>query len=173
MLALSNQLLDSAMTGPEPVAAPVIQPASAPVYVAPVSVPMLPGPTIAPPPPEQFRGEGGTSFGLVPQIYILPPAPVNLNGDTGTYVPPPNSAYNPATPAPALTGTRARPGDKTIQPVPSGQVPTKPDVAPAVVPVPVPGAGPVKGTFLGFELAMVPLWAWLVGAALLGARVLR
>lgn len=174
-MALATQLLDAVLSpAQEPVAAPTIQPASAPVYVQPVSVPMLPAPNIAPPPPGQFRGEGGTAFGSVPVLYVQPLIPSGLDGDVGLYVPPPNDAYNPAAPAPVTPETKARPGDSTIQPVPRGVVPGKPAIAPAVEPVKVPAvAGPIKGSILGFDLSLVPLWAWIVGAALVGARVLK
>lgn len=182
MLAYPN-LLTTTVTGPEPVPVSPIQPKAAPLYIQPVSVPLLPAPTPAPPPPDQFRGEGGTTFGVSsgadkPVIYIQPIVPEDrfhiLDGG-GIYAPPPNdSGYNVNQPTVLPPVTRERPGDSTIQPVPTGQQPTKPDVAPAVVPVTVPAsAGPIKGQFLGFDLGIVPLWAWLVGAALIGARILR
>lgn len=179
MLGLSGQLLDSALVSAKtPTPAPVIQPAAAPVYVPAVSVPMTQDPTEAPSPAGQYRGSGGTGFavsaGIVKvQPYILPPVLRN-DGDAGLYVPPPNDAYNPNAPAPLTPETKARPGDSTIQPVPRGVVPVRPIIAPAVPEVPVPKvAGPIKGSFLGLDLSLVPLWAWIVGAALVGARVLK
>lgn len=175
MVTLSTQLLDSAVTyAPVPVVAPMIAPRAGPVYVPAISAPMMPAPTIAPPPPEQFRGEGGTRFGSVPELYVMPPIPSGIRDRELIYQLPPNEAYNPATPAPLLPETKPRPGDSTIQPVPRGVVPGKPAIQPAVPEVTVPKLpGPVKGSFLGLDLGLVPLWAWLVGAALLGARVLK
>lgn len=174
-MALSTQLLDAApFPAKAPVVAPAIQPASAPVYLPAISVPMMPDPTIAPPPVGQYRGEGGTAFGSVPRLYVQPPVPGGA-GDVGAiYRLPPNEAYNPALPAPILPETKPRLGDSTIQPVPRGDVPTKPAVQPAIPEVTVPKVpGPIKGNILGLDLALVPLWAWIVGAALLGARVLK
>lgn len=179
MLGLSGQLLDSALvSATTPTPAPVIAPAAAPEYQPPVSVPMVQDPVEAPAPVGQIRGSGGTSFqvsagSIKLQPYVLPPV-IRNDGDSGLYVPPPNDAYNPNAPAPLTPETMARPGDSTIQPVPRGIVPGKPAIAPAVPAVPVPKvAGPIKGNVLGFDLSLVPLWAWIVGAALVGARVLK
>ena len=169
-------LLSSPVTGPTAPMAPAIQPASAPLYVQPVSVPMLRDPMIAPAPDGQFRGEGGTAFGSRPTLYVQPLAPevADSLSNGGIYRPPVDDAYNINAPVIHPPVAPERPGDSTIQPVPVGQQPTKPNVAPAVQPVTVPASsGPIKGQFLGLDLGVVPLWAWLVGAALIGARILR
>lgn len=192
MMLAYPDLLSSGVTGPAPTPLPLISPTMAPAYVQPVSTPIRPNPAIASPPPSQFRGEGGTSFGLKPNIYIQAPLPAGLEvqptiptgdvrtqlyvqrpvSDGGVYMPPPNTSFNPNDPAPQTPVTKDRPGDALVMPVPVGQVPAKSDIGTAVVPVTVPG-GPIKGSVLGLDLGVVPLWAWLVGAAILGARVLR
>jgi hypothetical protein len=93
--------------------------------------------------------------------------------DTG-YAPPGNDAYNPQSKVENPPDVVARPGFFQTMPVPVSKGPAKPYVGPvptnAVVP---PPAGPIAGQVFGFDLAKVPLWAWLVGAAFLGAKVLK
>lgn len=186
--------LDLERVAPPPLTAPAIAPAPAPAYIPPVSVPMNPNPYIAPPPPYQFMGEGGTPFGDAPELYvppdrIIPPPPDRRFGWVWTgakweftpvladYDPPPIVQYDQGGGAVAKPYVLPmRPGEDSLMPVPGGDVPTRPDVAPTVEQVQTPapaGTGPFKGNFLGADLSIVPLWAWLVGAALLGARVLK
>lgn len=147
-----------------------IAPKSAPAYVPPTDAFIAPNPIIAPPPDGQFRGEGGTPFGSRPSIYIVPIVPVadggyDLSG-YGDVVP--NRDKGPVLPNPVLPG---RPGDKQTMPVPTGQQPTKPAVAPAVNALQQPG--PITGNVAGFDLSRIPFWGWLVGAAFLGSRLLK
>ena len=171
------------------VEAPLIAPAPAPRYVPPLSVAILPAPMIAPPPDGQYMGEGGTPFGSMPVLYIqppvLPPPPPDRrpgwfwNGTAWIYVgeadynPPPVLKYDPDAPAPENPTLPMRRGEKQVMPVPAGQVPARPDAGEITPQVTTPGTGPVKGMFLGADLSIVPLWAWLAGAALLGARLLK
>lgn len=168
---------------------PAIEPAPAPRYVPPISVPMIVAPVIAPPPEGQYMGEGGTPFGAVPVLYIappvLPPPPPDRrpgwfwNGTAWVYVgeadytPPPVLKYDPDAPAPENPVLPRRKGDNQVMPVPAGQVPARPDAGEATPQVTPVGTGPVKGMFLGADLSMVPLWAWLAGAAFVGARLLK
>jgi len=54
-------------------------------------------------------------------------------------------------------------------------VPTKPkDPAPALDPAGRDAqSGPITGKVAGFDLGRIPLWGWLIGAALIGARLLK
>jgi hypothetical protein len=120
-------------------------------------------------------GEGGTPFGSVPPIYLAPPAPADygvapLYGDPGTYNPL-NGFSVPVLVKPPLKGE-----DAVVMP-PLVKPPIKRPIASAVEPVKEPApprpSGPVSGTVLGFNLATVPLWVWIVAAVFVGAKVLR
>lgn len=155
--------------------APIIPPPiSAPEYT-PVGAPIASNPIIAPPPPQQFRGTGGTPFvdsaGISqPAVYLRPyiistPSPADLYDTPATDTYNPNSPATPAPLQPKAPGTGA---NVTPRPVPP---PAKPPVPAAVSKTVMPG--PISGNVAGFDLSRVPLWAWLVGAAVLGARLLR
>ena len=156
--------------------APVIPPPTpAPEYM-PVGAPVPPNPIIAPPPPQQYRGEGGTPFldgsgfnqptvYLRPYIIPVPPSESVLYGipETETYYP--NAPAVPQIIAKKPAGTGA---NVTPPPVPPpAKLPVPAVVSPTVKP------GPVTGNVGGFDLSRVPLWAWLVGAAVVGARLLK
>lgn len=163
------------------VVVPVITPTPPPVAPPLSSAPLPPDPAIAPPPVYQFRGEGGTPFGSVPQLYTQRPVIAESRCGTGGfrcgevgYNPPPPVAYDPDAPPPPIIHIGLRPGDHTIQPVPSDPPPAKPPVPKPVDPVTQPApAGPVRGMVLGFDLSKVPLWAWIGLVAVVGVRVLR
>lgn len=153
-----------------PIPLPVI---AAPEYV-PVGAPVPPNPVTAPPPPVQFRGAGGTPFLITsgarsPAVYspaIIP-----------TYKPflydvPDTAAYNPNAPAVPLPVAKAPAGTKANVPVPVVVPPSKVPVPATQTPTQAP-PGPVSGNVGGFDLSRVPLWAWLVGAAVVGSRFLR
>jgi hypothetical protein len=89
------------------------------------------------------------------------------------YTPPPVLKWDPDAPAPENETLAPRRGDKQNMPVPTGMQPTKPPVGEATPQVAPPGSGPVRGSFLGADLSIVPLWVWLAGAALIGARILK
>jgi hypothetical protein len=148
--------------------APLPTPMSAPAYVPP-SDPVIPlNPTIAPPPDGQFLGKGGTSFGLIPATY-WPSMPL-------PYTKPGSELYaletrsQPGIAAPLILAKR--PGDDANVPVPSVPVPIKPPIAETITAA-QPPKGPISGVVAGFDLAKVPLWAWLVGAAVLGAKLFK
>lgn len=152
-----------------PIPLPVI---SAPVYV-PVGDPVPPNPIIAPPPPGQFRGEGGTSFiisagGIQPPVYRPSIIPTYI---PNTYDIPVTDAYNPQDPAAPMIIAPAPGGTRANVPVPTVPPPAKPPVTGNPTPTEMPG--PISGTVAGFDLTRIPLWAWLAGAALLGARLLK
>lgn len=155
--------------GEAAIVAPLPQPVAAPAYVPPTDPYIYPAPMLAPSPEGQTLGKGGTAFGSVPPIYIQPPVIRYANGD-GLYVPPPIRPEEPPTSQPVQPPP---PGNEQVMPVLIGQQPRKEPVAEALDPVQKPAAGPVRGTLAGFDLATVPLWAWLVGAAFLGSRLLR
>lgn len=152
------------------VVVPPIVATAAPAYVPPMDPFIPPNPVLAPTPPGTFRGEGGTPFGFRPVLYIQPMVPVVLDGgyDLSGYseVPAPAKGAIPANPV-----RPGRPGKDQVMPVPTGQQPTKPAIAPAVQSVEQPG--PITGTVAGFDLSRIPFWAWLAGAAFLGSRLLR
>ena len=60
-------------TQPAVVVAP-ITPTAPPAYVPPTNPYIAPDPMKSPPPPYQFRGEGGTPFspGVAPPAYVAP-----------------------------------------------------------------------------------------------------
>ncbi len=152
-----------------------IEPMSAPAYVPPTEAVIPPNPIVAPAPDYQFRGEGGTPFGVRPPLYITPLVVTNpderYNLDVSGYGDnvPTERLAKPAIARPFILPQR--PGEDQIMPVPTGQQPMKPPVAPAVESVTKPG--PIGGTIGGFDLSRIPFWAWLAGAALLGSRLLR
>lgn len=148
--------------------APLPTPYSAPAYVPPTDPIIAQAPTTALPPDDQTMGRGGTSFGSVPPIYILPP-PIRYDDtpEAGYDALP----YRPREPVPQYQVEPTLPGTKAVMPVPTGQQPAKVPV-PAVV-ASVESPGPIKGTVAGYDLARVPLWAWLVGAAVIGSKVLK
>ena len=184
--------LDIPAAAPAP-AAPAIAPVSAPAYQPPVSVPMNPNPAPAGAPPGTYRGAGGTPFTTGAGItkfdpyYLMPGIdyrkdfpygaetyePITaIPGEGGlSYIPPPNQAYNPNGSVPNVPVIRLRPGEQSNVTPPPAMPPAKPGVAPNPTPVPVPG--PISGTIAGYDLSQVPLWAWLVGAAVLGAALLK
>lgn len=171
MIAVSGTLIESNVTQPG-VVVPPIEPTSAPAYVPPTQPVIPPNPMVAAAPDYQFRGEGGTPFGSNPPAYLLPytiEPPVRDYGLSDTGAVPVERVSKLAVPRPFILPPR--PGEDQVMPVPTGQQPAKPNVAPAVEPVSKPG--PVSGTFQGFDLARIPFWAWLVGAAVLGSRLLR
>lgn len=152
-----------------PIPLPVI---GAPVYV-PVGAPVPPNPIIALPPVNQFRGAGGTPFivsagGSQPPVYrpaIIP-----------TYIPnaydiPVVDTFNPQDPAAPMIIAPAPDGTKSNILPPKVRPPAKPPVTGNPTPTVMPG--PISGTVAGFDLTRIPLWAWLAGAALLGARLLK
>lgn len=159
---------DFGTEGEKAVVALLPAPTAPPAYVPPTNPYIPPAPTLAAPPEGQTLGKGGTPFGAVPLIYIQPPVIRYANGD-GLYVPPPIRPEEPPTSQPVALPP---PGNKEVMPVLIGQQPRKEPVAEALDPVQKP-AGPIRGTLAGFDLATVPLWAWLVGAAFLGSRLLR
>ncbi len=131
----------------------------------------------SPPPPNQFRGEGGTPFSpgsappayiAPPQLFIVPRIPLDLYGYADDM--PVTVNKKPIDPWTLITD---RPGDSQIMPVPVARPVTKPTVAPAIDPVQKPTPGPISGTVAGFDLSRIPFWAWLAAAALLGSRLLR
>lgn len=151
------------------VVVPAITATAAPAFVPPMDPVIPPNPVIAPPPPYQHRGEGGTPFGARPTLYIQPMR-YGDEYDARLYpLEPRVGAGDGAVPRPRILPMR--PGEKEVMPVPTGQQPTKPPVPPVTPSVQPPG--PITGTVAGFDLARVPLWAWLVAAALLGSRLLR
>lgn len=162
----SNNL---ALEGEKAVVTLLPVPTAPPAYVPPTNPYIYPAPSLAPSPEGQTLGKGGTAFGSVPPIYIQPPVIRYANGD-GLYVPPPIRPEEPPTSQPLAPPP---PGTDQVMPVLIGQQPDKVPVAPARDPVQKPAAGPVRGTIAGYDLATVPLWAWLVGAAFLGSRLLR
>ena len=126
----------------------------------------------------QFMGKGGTPFGVAPRIYVAPLPPQLLNGygdvlNEGVDV---SYPYKPRAgdpdglvPQPELRPPR--PGEDAVMPVPAGQQPTKPPLPktqPQIAPI-----APVTGKVGGFDLATVPFWAWLVAAAVVGAKLLK
>lgn len=88
------------------------------------------------------------------------------------YAPPPVLKWDQQGAVPNNPELAPRRGDKQTMPVPTGQQPTRPPVGEAI-PESTPPKGPVTGKVGGFDLSAVPLWAWLAGAALLGARLLK
>lgn len=162
-------LIVSDDTQPAVVIAP-IAPMSAPAYVPPTDPMIPPNPVVAGTPEGTFRGEGGTPFGYRPTLYIQPIVPDYETGYDVQYGDqlPDNINKGALNPNAVLPG---RPGKDQIMPVPTGQQPAKPAIAPAVNPVQQPG--PVTGNVAGFDLSRIPFWAWLVGAAVLGSRLLR
>lgn len=147
--------------------APLPTPYNAPAYVAPTN-PIIPqAPTMALPPDGQTMGKGGTSFGSVPPIYILPPVIRYDTPDAGYDELP----YRPPKVVPQPLVEPTLPGTKAVMPVPVGQQPAKVPVPAVVASVETPG--PITGTVAGYDLARVPLWAWLVGAAVIGSKVLK
>jgi hypothetical protein len=171
-----NTLLDDLSLTPTgtAVVAPAIAAVPAPAYVPLGFAPIPPNPTIAPPPDGQFMGRGGTPFGSIPVLYAAPRDDAGSVGDT--YRVPSPEVYgdspNPV-PAPGANLNPARPGEDNIVLPPLVPAPIKPDVPEALDAVKGAPAGPVRGMLAGFDLATVPLWAWLVGAALVGARFLK
>lgn len=162
----TTKILDGQDIEPAYVPPPIV-PMSAPLYVAPTNPYIAPAPTLAREPDYQFRGEGGTPFGARPPIYIHPM--IDLETRDLLYIGQPPPQDNQVTPKqPELP---PRPGEKAVMPVPTGQQPTKPPVPAVTTPVQKPG--PITGMVAGFDLARVPLWAWLVGAAVVGSRLLR
>lgn len=148
--------------------APLPEPTTAPVP-APLDPIIAPAPTTAPPPPDQTRGEGGTPYQLVPEVYGPPPVLIYAPEGTDDYVGPDRMERNPATKQP-VEETPNTPG--RVAPITVPFPVLKPAVPAAVAPVTKP-AGPITGNVAGFDLARVPLWAWLAGAAFLGAKLLK
>lgn len=148
---------------------PVIAPTAAPSYVPPTDPTIPPNPVIAPPPPNQYFGRGGTPFGARPRLYVEPLV-YGDEYDKRLYPLDPRAGTNDGKVAREQV-LPPRPGEKKVMPVPRGDQPTKPPVPPAIEPVQKPG--PITGVVAGFDLSRVPLWAWLVAAALLGSRLLR
>lgn len=147
--------------------APLPTPASAPAYVPPTNPTIPQAPTQALSPEGQTMGKGGTSFGSVPPIYILPPVIRYDTPEVGYDVLP----YRPREPVPQNPIEPTLPGTKAVMPVPVGQQPAKVPVPAVVASVETPG--PITGSVAGYDLARVPLWAWLVGAAVVGSKVLK
>ena len=146
-----------------------IAPKSAPAYVPPTDAVIPPNPIVAPTPEGTFRGEGGTPFWFRPTLYVQPIVPIYDGGyDLSGYGDMPVRNKGAVNPNPVLPG---RPGEDQTMPVPTGQQPKKPAIAPAVQSVTQPG--PVAGNVAGFDLSRIPFWAWLAGAAFLGSRLLR
>lgn len=139
---------------------------------------LVPSPMLAPSFEGQFLGKGGTPFGVMPRIYItpLPPAVINgggeiLRGGVDVSYPFKPRAGDPEGLVPPPVLRPRRPGEDAIVPVPTGQQPTKPPLPvtqPQITPV-----APVTGKVGGFDLAKVPFWAWLVAAAVVGAKLLK
>src|SRR6266496_1046973 len=148
---------------------------AAPKYVPEItSTPIPPNPVIAPPPEGQIKGTGGTIFGIVsgaikPPVtlapYIMPTMKEPL------YDLPDNDAYAPMAPYAPLIQAKPPAGTQAYVTPPKVPAPVKSNVPPVVTSV--PSLGPITGKVAGFDLATVPLWAWLLGAAVLGARLLR
>lgn len=154
--------------------APSITPTPAPTYVPPVSTPMALTPVAAPPSPGSTLGTGGTPFSISSGLVRLSPwltRLTRLGGSTpytGTMPTPvrPIAPETPSVPAPGGSGT--------VMPVPSVPRVPKPKLGDATEPVPTPSPrGPVQGTVAGFDLSTVPLWAWLVAAAVVGWKFFK
>lgn len=161
-----DQPVVDALPAPTP-----ITPTPAPTYQAPSisDTATVQAPMIAPPFPGQTLGKGGTPFGAVPLIYVHP-LPILYDAGLKLYPYEPR-AGDPDGLVPQPELRPPRPGEDAITPVPVGQQPTKPPLPvqqPQISPLP-----PVKGTVAGFDLAKVPFWAWLVAAAVLGAKLLK
>jgi len=154
--------------------APEITPSPAPTYVPPVSTPMALTPISAPPPDGQILGTGGTAFVLSSGSLRLSPWLTRLNRLLGG-TPYTNTMPTPVQPIAPQTPSVPPPGGSgTIMPVPSVPRPRKPAIGDATESVPTPAPrGPVSGTVAGFDLATVPLWAWLVAAAVVGWKFFK
>lgn len=168
---LSSATLDLPVAG-APVVAPLPTPRSAPAYVPPVDPYIYPAPTLAQPPNYQIMGTGGTPFGDQPVIYAAPPL-VPYTPNTGGRELDTVMTRDDDAPVSQQPVERAPKGSGYVMPVLKRAEPIKPPVAPQVTPVEKPAPGPITGTVAGFDLARVPLWAWLVGAALIGSRLLK
>lgn len=166
-----GNIVEAAITKPA-VVVPSIVATAPPTYMPPTNPYIAQNPAVAPPPPYQFRGEGGTPFGARPPAYVMPPyilPPVRTYDLEGYADQLPDNINKGAVPdQPDLPG---RPGKDQVMPVLTGQQPTKPAIAPAIESVQKPG--PITGTVAGFDLARVPFWAWLATAAVVGSRLLR
>lgn len=168
---------DSAQVEALPVAKPIVPfPAPPPPLVSDSA--LTPSPMIAPSFAGQFLGKGGTPFGVMPRIYVTPLPPAVLNGDGeilrgGVDV---SYPYKPRVGDPdglvdPITLRPPRPGEDAIVAPPTGLQPIKPPLPPTqpqITPV-----APVTGKVGGFDLAKVPFWAWLVVAAVVGAKLLK
>ena len=150
----------------EPLVAPVIAPASAPAYVPDTQPYLAPSPVVAPPPDGQFRGEGGTSFGLIPQVYERPYVTVQPGTDP-LYGGPAVATYWNGEAVPTRPLTPPRPGEESIMPVPKSTAPTRSYIAPTQAPVVPVKPGPIQATVLGFDLSVIPLWTWLLAGGAL------
>lgn len=151
-------------------APPAIIPKPAPLYVPPVSdAATTPNPMNAPSFPGQTLGKGGTPFGAMPVIYLRP-MPIVFDG-VGTLYPYQPRIGKPDGLVPQIEILPPRPGEDALVPVPTGQQPKKselPPQQPSISPLP-----PVRGKVAGVDLAKVPFWAWLVAAAVIGAKLLK
>ncbi len=154
--------------------APIIPPPTpAPVYV-PVGDPVPPNPVTDTPPPDQTRGTGGTIFAVTAGIIAPPvyrPMIIPTFQPPELYPSPTPDGYYPNAPAVPQIIAPAKPGTRANVMPPPVPPPAKQPVPANATPTEMPG--PIKGTVAGFDLTRVPLWAWLVGAALLGARLFK
>lgn len=148
--------------------APLPTPTAPPAYVPPTDPYIPPAPMLATPPAWQTLGKGGTYFGAVPQVYAQPPVILYGDAEDQLYGDMPYKPREAVDPQPVEAPP---PGTKATMPVIRNKVPPKVPVAAAVDPVEKPG--PITGEVAGFNLARIPFWAWLAGAAVLGAKVLK
>jgi len=169
MLAVRTLLPETQLpTAPAPVA-PTITPTAAPAYQPPISYPIVSAPMIAPPPSEQFRGEGGTAFGAVPTLYNRPWVATFVDKELLYPYGPRDGDPDGLVAGPQILPPR--PGEEATMPVVEGQQPAKEEIPPTRESVQRPG--PISGTVAGFDLSRVPLWAWLTVAVFIGVKVLR
>lgn len=172
MLAIAKAVPGSELpqSTEEQYVAPLPLPITAPVP-APLDPYIQPAPMLATAPDGQTRGEGGTPYGSVPVVYFDAPVlkyGAGVGDDSYTDQMPERSP-NPATSQPV---ERAKDEPGRVAPIPTTPPPSRIPAPKALDPVQKP-AGPITGNVAGFDLATVPLWAWLAGAALLGSRLLK
>lgn len=139
------------------------------VYLQPYT-PALPKPVLyATPEPEDFAPMAP----VTPVPNVTPPAGTNANVKnavlwrntiTG------RTAFSPYDTPPDKSSGWVLANTPAKQPVPGSTAPV-PQTTNAVSRDSQPG--PITGKVAGFDLSRVPLWAWLVGAALVGAKLLK